>query len=315
MITQPHGFGRRIPWLLLAAALCRTGPAWAEQPHDESKSTPLRFAWPARLEADVEYRRSKLDPSRPERNMAVALTARLSAVTTGNEVRVAYTEWKGDLGADPYARALLQSSSHIVTVVSRRGAFLRLEGTDAAEDALKQMPGLEKIPVQARQQLLRIAPAALQKEAQDAWGALVGVWAGNDLEIGADYVMEGEAPVAVLPGERVRIDTRLRAERRLDCPGTGRPGCLELRLRSVPNAEDTDRIVNTIIAKLGVASFPASLSDLSMITEVSLVTESDRLLPHRLEVKRTTRATVANGEKRLQGERVDTTTWTYRYPR
>jgi hypothetical protein len=315
MITQPHGSGRRVPWFLLAAVLCHAAPAWAEQPEGESKSSALRFAWPTRLEAEVEYRRSKYDPGRPERNMAVALTARLNAVTTGNEVRIAYTEWKGDLGADPYARALLQSSNQIVTVVSRNGAFLRIEGTTAAEDALKKMPGLERVPAQARQQLLQIAPATFEKEARDGWGALVGVWAGNDLEIGADYVMEGEAPVAVLPGERVRIDTRLRAERRLDCPGTGRPGCLELRLRSVPSAEDTDRIINAIIAKLGVTNFPASLSDLSMVTEVSLVTEPDRLLPHRLEVKRTTKAAVANGEKRLHGERVDTATWTYRYSR
>jgi hypothetical protein len=197
--------------------------------------------------------------------------------------------------------------------------FLRVGEIDSAsyrsEDALKQMPGLEKVPAQARQQLLQVAPAAFQKDARDTWGALVGVWAGNDLEIGADYVMEGEAPVAVLPGERVRIDARLRAERRLDCPGTGRPGCLELHLRSVPNAEDTDRIVKAFIAKLGVTNLPAGLRDLSMVTEVSLVTEPDRLVPHRLEVKRTARAAATNGVKQLHGERVDTTTWTYRYGR
>jgi hypothetical protein len=57
--------------------------------------------------------------------------------------------------------ALLQSSERIVTVVSRSGAFLRIEGTAAAEDALKQMPGLEKVPAQARQQLLQARPGGV----------------------------------------------------------------------------------------------------------------------------------------------------------
>jgi hypothetical protein len=74
MITQLCNSSQRVPWVLLAAALFHAAPAWAEQPEGTSKNTALRFGWPSKLEADVEYRRSKFDPGRPERNMAVALT-------------------------------------------------------------------------------------------------------------------------------------------------------------------------------------------------------------------------------------------------
>ncbi|HET8539520.1 MAG TPA: hypothetical protein VFL83_06580 [Anaeromyxobacter sp.] len=117
-----------------------------------------------------------------------------------------------------------------------------------------------------------------------------------------------------LPGSTVRIRVEARAARWLDCPGPRKGRCVELTMRSRPDREDVARVLAALMEKLGAPrqAVQGALGELATTMDATVVTEPSTLVPHRVEVKRTTDVTGPAGEAL---SRVDEQRWTYAYAR
>jgi hypothetical protein len=271
----------------------------------------FRFGWPDGMKATVDYQRSKIrDGQAPA---SLALEGRLTAETAGELVRVGFRDWTGPGANDP----ILVATGHVWTVVSREGAFVRVEGIEPALKAISAtFSGVEGAAREPLQRLEKMLPTLLTKEANETWSMLVQFWHGNDLEVGTDYESDSEVPVTVLPGETLRLHATIRVERRLACPG-GAGACVEVRMRSRPDAGDVERVAKRLVRELGgpVAQIEQMLGEMSTTTEVILVTDPARLVPHRLEKIRTMTVRPGAGAPPdatpMSGR--DATVWTFHY--
>ncbi|GAO01405.1 hypothetical protein [Anaeromyxobacter sp. PSR-1] len=293
--------------LLAVLALVAATPVRAEPPTPE---VALTFAWPAALDARFELHRVRRQPGQPERSVEGRFTGRFEGRAAGKELRLGYRDMEGAeaAGLDGATRALLRSLERITAVIDGDGGLVRLEGMDRAVELMGGM--VADLPESTRGELMRIAPAAMQKDFSETWSMLVAFWSGGSLEPGATYELKADAPVAVLPGERIRMETRYSLRRVLDCPGAKGRRCVELWFRSAPEPKDVERISRAMFEKLKVGGATAGMGPPSVIAEAVLITEPDRLVPHRLEVTRSTKVATPDGTVH---ERVDSSTWTYRY--
>lgn len=272
----------------------------------------FRFGWPPALTARVEYVRTRTRDGRPPSTLT--LRARLVTERRGEELAVRYRDWTGPGKLDP----LVEAGGQITTIVTRQGAFARIEGTEPALQALRaSMQGVKGAPPDALARLEKMAPAAFTKDASETWSLLVQFWSGSDLEVGEDYQSDSVVPVPALPGETVRIKTALRVRRRLPCPG-GAGACVEAWMRSEPDPQDVTRLAKRLVEELGVplGQLDQALGEMSAVNEAVLVTDPARLLPYRLEKTRT--MTVAPSQRAPQEAKAisgrDTTVWTFTYP-
>lgn len=295
---------------LAAVPAAGAAPARAVAPDTVS----FRFGWPDALAAEVETTRTRTRPGRP--STAHTLKGRLETEVRGAERRVGFRGWRlaggqpAPAGLDP----LIGAAGQITTVTTRAGAFVRVEGMEAALAALRATT--KDAPAEARpmlDKLQQLAPAMLTKDASELWAVLVQLWDGKDLDVGEDYEMDSRLPVTVLPGETVRVVTRLRVERRLTCPGGG--SCVEVGMRSEPDAKDVERVAKRLFAELSVpAQATAMLGEMSAVTEVALVTEPARLVPHRMAKVRKMRVASAPGaapQPPAEGRDASVYTFTY----
>ena len=153
-------------------------------------------------------------------------------------------------------------------------------------------------------------PALSRVQAERTWQMLVGSWTDVELEIGEDFETDVEGPmppVPGLPGGTLKTKVRIRAERRLDCPDDPRKRCVELKTRSEADRES----MATLLEKMGVqsgAKNAGTAGDLGAVEEIALVTEPNRLIPHRLDVTKT-----VGWREGGQPAQLDRTTWTFRY--
>ena len=264
-------------------------PAWAKGKKTRSKAKPdvvsLVFGWPDGLNADVTYRWTRSKPGKPEQ--ALAMTARLTVARQGKTVRVAFRDWKAQPTANAAPGAAAPSLEAITTVVDTKGMFVRVDGTISAT-----MPALSRV------------------QAERTWQMLVGSWTDVELEIGEDVETDVEGPmpsVPGLPGGTLKTKLRFRAERRLDCPDDPSKRCVELKTRSEADRESMAKLLGKMGVQAG-AKDAGTAGDLGAVEEIALVTEPDRLIPHRLDI------TKAVG--RREGgppAQLDRTTWTFRY--
>jgi hypothetical protein len=264
-------------------------PAWAKGKKTRPKSKPdvvsLVFGWPDGLNADVTYRWTRSKPGKPEQ--ALAMTARLTVSRQGETLRVAFRDWKAQPTANAAPGAAAPSLEAITTVVDTKGMFVRVDGTISAT-----MPALSRV------------------QAERTWQMLVGSWTDVELEIGEDVETDVEGPmpsVPGLPGGTLKTKLRFRAERRLDCPDDPSKRCVELNTRSEADRESMTKLLEKMGVQAG-AKDAGTAGDLGAVEEIALVTEPDRLIPHRLDI------TKAIGRREGgQPAQLDRTTWTFRY--
>lgn len=298
---------------LLAALLAL--PAHAADPRaaDAKPDAPrpevvaLRYAWPRDLAADVEYARTRTQTGRP--TTTVQLRGKLAASPRGKGIAVRYQGWSGAQGE---AAAMLRAAERVVLVVGEDGQAQAVEGTREAAGALRKIPPFDSDAPQV-QKALELAPASLEKEARELWAVLVGFWNENDLQLGEGYVSESEVPIPALPGSTVRLRIEASAARWVDCPRPEGGRCVELTMRSRPDKEDVQKVVGALMDKLGVPkqAVQGALGELATVMDATIVTEPSSLVPHRVDVKRTSEAAGPGGETMT---RVDAQRWTYAYP-
>lgn len=302
---------------IVTALALVAAPAWAKR-KPKTKAKPdqvvLVFGWAEGLAADVSYQRSRAKKGTPTRNLS--RTARLTVATEGKTLRVAYRDWKQSSTGGAAAVTELQIMNKMTTIVDKKGDFVRIDGTIPPDEALRVAAGSGYKPTtgaDTTKQLAQAIPVLAQKDLERTWQMLVGSWAGAEMEIGAEYETTDEAPVPLLPGTSLKATNRFGAERRFDCPRNPARKCVELWLRHEPDGESLKKVAEKLAAKFGALGL-GDLGDFGVVEEITLVTEPDRLIPHRLEITKTLGPSKASQTDPEPARLVDRTTWTFAYP-
>jgi hypothetical protein len=296
-------------------------PAWAKGNKASPKAKPdvvsLAFGWPDGLNADVTYRWTRSKPGKPDQ--ALAMTARLTVARQGEAVRVAFRDWKAQPTANASPGAAAPSLEAITTVVDTKGTFVRVDGTISADDSTRVAAGVARAREResganqgsgATKKTAEMIPALSRVQAERTWQMLVGSWTDVALEIGEDLETDVERrmpSVPGLPGGTLKTKLRFRAERRLDCPDDPSKRCVELKTRSEADRDSMAKLLEKMGIQAG-AKDAVTASDLTAVEEIELVTEPDRLIPHRLNITK-----VVGRREGGQPAQLDRTTWTFRY--
>jgi hypothetical protein len=170
----------------------------------------------------------------------------------------------------------------VVDVVDRGGRHLGFEGIEAALAAMPQMDGAS--PAQ-----LRALADALRGRLARNWKLTVGAWVDREMPLGATYA--ASAPEAVEGGGTVRMRIAIRADGHVPChPGAAERRCVRLHLRSEPDDTRVELLAPALLRELapGQAIDPRAMvvQGVAALTDVSLVTEPDTLIPHRFTMRR-----------------------------
>ncbi|HSN93096.1 MAG TPA: hypothetical protein VLS93_17830 [Anaeromyxobacteraceae bacterium] len=277
----------------------------------------LRFAWPDRVEARVELRRSRREPGRPDSVFTASFSTR--AVREGARIRISTrdTSWNGDLPfPEGFARQALRASESVVEVLDVRGRFVGLDGLEAMRPVLSKILDLAEVPPDRAGRAVELALAAMRSETEELWNVQAGFWIGADLEVGETYAMQAEAAVPFLPASRARHEVRFSARRRVPCAAReAEPRCVELLLRATPEAAALARGEAEAVAALG----PGAGVDADEVREVEaesealVVAEPSTLVPHRLVWTKRLRVVWGTQDGLGSAEREDRSEYAWRY--
>jgi hypothetical protein len=315
---------RLLPVLLLALAATAARAAEAPAPPLDAPGAErgpdlvsFRFEWPAPLEAQVTYRRTRVRTGAKPVVFVARYASRVARDEGAFLVRTAGTRWDGDL---PFPRALadaaLRASEKVVQRVGETGEFAGLEGADAMRPVLAELLSDAKLPPDDVERAVAVALAGLRGEAEELWNLAVGFWIGADLELAAPYVKRTEAELPLVPGVRAASAVEFQVRRRVPCAANERsraPRCVEVTLRATPDPAAVERAARLVGARLLGPDAPpeTELAELALESGLLLVTDPTTLLPRRLVWTKAIRA--GGGEKGPAVELVDRAEYDYRY--
>jgi len=301
-------------------------PAAALEGSDARGSEPrprelaLRFAWPRSLEARVTYRRVVARPDGAERVFTARYTER--ATRSVDELRIASsgTRWDGEIPYPPgEVRSAIRASEAVVQRVGADGAFIGLRNEDALRPVLQRIYGDAGLTDEEAEQVIARVEEAMVDEARDGWNLAVGFWIGAELDVGEAREKDVDAPVWLLPAVAVKSRVRMEARRRVPCTASERKAlCVELTLHSEPDRAALPALTRAIVAKLAgeeKALPPGEVLEVGLATDLTLVTEPDTLVPHRVVWRRSVRATLVDDEGPHELEDVERTEWSWSYVR
>jgi hypothetical protein len=309
-----------------AAPPAAPAPAAAEEGRDAPGPEPrprelaMRFAWPRSLEARVTYRRVAARAGAAERVFTARYTER--ATRAGDELRIASsgTRWDGEVPYPPgEVRSAIRASEAVVQRVGADGAFVGLLNEDALRPVLQRIYGEAGLTDEEAEQVIARVEEAMVDEARDGWNLAVGFWIGAELDVGEAREKEVDAPVWLLPAVAVKSRVRMEARRRVPCTASERKArCVELTLHSEPDHAALPALTRVIVAKLAgdeKALPPGEVLEVGLATDLTLVTEPETLVPHRVVWRRSVRATLVDDEGPHELEDVERTEWSWSYVR
>jgi hypothetical protein len=320
---------------LLCLALCLAPALLDAQAAPASVDTAkLEFAWPARTTARVEarkYRERKIGAK--DDTTDVALTYRMTAVRAGEEYVVSFDDFRLPDGAPPSAQAEVTTLVDRVGAllptyrVSATGEFTRLESTDAIRALVDSLIGRvesEKgpIPPQAKQVVANVrntmlSDAVLASAAAQEWNALVGTWAGAELEVGEVYGTEGEEPIPIFQGAAIKFQYEFAAIRRMSCDSIAAPSardCVELQMVSTPDSaamrQFLERLMTTLMSD---AAKGVAFTEFNVENVITLVARPETLLPISLVVTKEVTGAVRTEGKTEKIYQLDVKSQRYSY--
>jgi hypothetical protein len=295
-------------------------PAAAAPAPERLRDLTLTFAWPRTLDAQVVFRRVAARSGEPERTFTARYAER--AAVAGEEIRIlaSGTRWEGEI---PYPRdevpAAIRASEAVVQRIGVDGAFVGLENGDALRPVLQRIYGGAGLSDEEAEEAIARVEAAMVDEARDGWNQAVGFWIGAKLDFGEAWEKEVDEPVWLLPALAVRSRVRMEARRRVPCTASERRArCVELTLHAEPDRAALPALTRAIVSKLvgGAPGLPpGELSEVGMASDLTLVTEPETLVPHRMTWRRAVRATLLGEEGASELEDVDRTEWSWTYVR
>lgn len=200
-------------------------------------------------------------------------------------------------------------------LVNAKGEMVGLEGIADVQHALNQWlqedgnsEGLNAESLSLIRDTL-YSEERLTAEATEEWNAIVGIWAGGDLNLGETYSARIDQPVPVLPDKKLPMDITIAASRRAPCRSDETAArCVEMTFNSAPDPTAASEITKMLAAQLaGATQEQGSNSEPRLQLErveirhrIMLLTEPDRLIPHRLERIKDTRFWIRSAHKQAE---------------
>lgn len=299
--------------------LTLTGIGGAQEVTGEATDTlRLRFDWHPGLEGRVEVERLRVrrTPGGEDTTFAEA-RYRLRAldhpegrVIVHEEVTLPTLQLAAAVDVDG-ERMRRRLSDHVEAVapgcvVRDDGAFLRLEGGEALAAAIGSH--VERVLAgRPRDELERIRRALgsllteefLRNLAAQEWNALVGFWARRGVVTGRMQELRRMEEVPFFADMRIPTVYQYRTAGRVPCHEADPDrSCVELRLRSFPDAESLHGGLERTMEELGAEPGEGpGVRNLVIENSVLLVTEPRTLIPHRLETRRRVSGSVAREER------------------
>lgn len=285
---------RRLGLLLTLAPL-----ALDAQAPDVAK---LTFAWPEKMIARVEaqkYRERNTGTRADTSN--VEISYRMTAQRTGNEYVIAFDDFQTPEGAPLSARQELASLTDRLGAlipayrVTAAGEFTRLESTATLrafiDSLVKTVEAKASITPEMKQMLQAAgSDAVLTSVVAQEWNALVGTWAGAELEVGEAYGSEGEEPVPILQGATIKFRYEFGVVRRLSCDSIAAPNardCVELQMVSKPDSAALRQFLDRFVSRMmpDVAK-ELTFAEFDIENVISLVARPETLVPMSLVVSK-----------------------------
>jgi len=262
----------------------------------------LTFAWPEKLIARVEAQkyRERNSGTRADTNN-IEISYRMTAQRAGHEYVIAFDDFQTPEGAPLSARqelaSLIDRLGALIPAyrVNASGEFTRLESTATlrafVDSLVKTVEGNVSMTREMKQMLQAMgSDAVLASAAAQEWNALVGTWAGAELEVGQAYGSEGEEPVPILQGATITFRYELGVLRRLSCDSIAAPNardCVELQMVSKPDSAALRRFLDRFVSTMmpGTAK-DLTFSEFDIENVISLVARPETLVPVSLVVSK-----------------------------
>jgi hypothetical protein len=312
--------------LAVALALAATAPLAAQEGRGEA--IPLRFGWEPGMQAEIDFEHVRVRSMGSE-SASARLTATyrmdVSAHAGGLAIDYSGIRWTTlpppNPGTGRYyeVQARVSGGARPRSVVSRAGAFLRVEGEAqvAAQTRAALEPLLSRVDASMRESAramlaARLQPGALGHAAADEWNAMVGLWAGKELEMGKPYTMENASRSPVFENVTIPIHVTLRIVGRTRCtPQDAEARCVEMELSSAPDQEMMTRAHNDLLQRSGVPAeqVQATFAQLNIQSSVRIHADPRTLRPYYVQMVRTASGHPGAGALR----QVETRTFRFRY--
>lgn len=289
--------------LVLLAALLLPGVAVAQQAGSTAADVDvvaLTFAWPVGMTASVEregFRVKQADGPPVESGIHVTYDLEVFEHPDGRLILFRNVGIPG-MPAPQDAEPLM---AHAVSgtapgyIVSDAGRLLDVHQLDDLHSAMMDLWRRE-VGSQPDDEQEAVLGQLLSRETLSAivaqeWEALVGFWAGTELEVGAVYEMQAEEPLPLLDNALVLYRYEFGVSERLPCLPTGvELDCVELIVRSYPDPDSLQSRVRALIERVrgtADADMPQpSFKTFDTMNEIIVVAEPGSLIPHALTITR-----------------------------
>jgi hypothetical protein len=264
----------------------------------------LSFDWPVGLSAQIDFSQRRIARrgiGSDTLDMATTYRMRVEEHPRGLLMRTEGTEPMrlADSNADREVlmRDIMARLNSLVlsSVVSRDGTLLDVEGLGEMREAVRaSLQPLIRDLGPVGPEFRRIMDQMMSDEvlfaaAEDDWNAIVGFWAGADLEIGWTYESQGEAPLPIYPDRTIPYDHEFSVLGRADCDtGDEMPTgeCVHLHLVTRPNEAALAAAISEILPPLRVDGQQVGGPRMRLEVEhyVWLRAEPEGLLPHIIEM-------------------------------
>jgi len=303
--------------------------AAAQEPDARPDTVRLRFAWPAGTVATVETTRFRERIAERTDTLAGSVTYRMQVREHDEGLAIIYdilslTAAPQVTGGLRAFQAVSEQLADVVPnyVVSRDGEFLRIQDAAAFKARLDSLfaPAFAREGSTGQASALfqsMLSEQTLEALAANEWNTLVGMWVGADLELEAVYGFEEEVPIALLPGETVRMNSEFAIVDRLPCTeDVPTPDCVEIQLFSYPDEEAMKAVLRRFMQRVaGDAAAAFVIEALEIENELLLVTEPATLLPHRAVIVKSVRAVGRQSGEPSEFSQTDVRTYTFTYRR
>jgi hypothetical protein len=319
-----------LSWALLCAGGCQSGPEPAggdaprETKKDESEESDqqvetvdFEFGWEAPSTRTAEATRAIRKIGGEETTYRGSYKLGVESTEAGLRVAVEPDFGGGAAGSEPQLSEIVTAASFVAMptmAVGPDGSFdgvadieaTRRQFREAAASAADTGQGLPKEIGSMLDKLL--SREVLEVRARQFWELLVGLWAGETMEVGETYSSETEASfeLPVVGTREMQMSVEFGVRERVACndsatPDDDGPGCVRTAVTSRPDVREMETLMQKWVDKMaelqatrtGRSEVPdLQVADVFVRSNITLVTRPADLRPMVFREKRTTRMTL-----------------------
>jgi hypothetical protein len=288
-----------------------------EEGDEQVETVDFEFGWKAPSSRTAEAKRTIRKTGGEETTYQGSYELGVESTEAGLRVTVEPEFGGGAAGSEPRLSEIVTAASFVAMptmAVSADGAFdgvadmeaTRRQFREAAASAADADQGLSKEVASMLDELL--SRAVLEVRARQFWELLVGIWAGETMEVGETYTSETEASfeLPVVGTREMQMSVEFGVEERVACndsatTGDEGPGCVRTAVTSRPDVREMETLMQKWVDKMakvqarrtGRSKVPElEVADVFVRSNITLVTRPGDLQPMVFREKRTTRMTL-----------------------